>query len=116
MDAESKTGIEIKAGFFPLGWFFFFFPPIIEIDGIERAKRWGTHFFEVEPGRHTVHIFIKYFYERPWPTRLFPISVSPSIVGDSSTQVTVDEGRTVSLKYYMPPSASARPPIEEVQK
>jgi hypothetical protein len=100
MDEQPRTAIEVKVGFFPLGFFLFFFPPTIVIDDVPHQKYWGTHQFEVEPGRHTVRIFIKYF-----------LVVE---AGDSSTEVTVEKGSIARLKYYMPPWMGAKPPIEQV--
>ncbi len=65
MGAQSKTGVELNLDFFPLGWFLFLFPPTVAIDGIPHRRYWGTHFFELEPGRHTLRVFIKYFSSCP---------------------------------------------------
>lgn len=97
MQEQPTTGIEIRVGFFRLGFNFFFFPPTIVIDDVPHRKYWGTHLFEVEPGRHNVRIFIKYFFVVK--------------VGDSSTEVTVEQGNIVRLKYYMPPWIGAHPAI-----
>ena len=99
MEQQTRTGIEVKVGLFPLAFFLFFFPPVIQLDEREHRKYWGTHFFELEPGKHAVRIFIKYFF-------FFT-------VGDSSTKVVVEEGKPVRLSYYMPPSARVRPSIKQ---
>ena len=57
-------GIEVKVGFFPLAFFLFACKPRIVIDGAEpEVRNWGTHFFPVSPGRHTVKIYFRYLFK-----------------------------------------------------
>ena len=117
MEQESRTGIEIKVGFFPLGWFLFFFHPIIEVDGVRHEETWGRHFFELEPGRHALRIFIEKNARVPWwlPFRGY-LGDTSDMAGESSTEVTVEEGEAVTLKYYMPPWMYAHPAIRVFKK
>ncbi|MDG2285739.1 MAG: hypothetical protein P8N43_09440 [Alphaproteobacteria bacterium] len=86
---NSDTGIEVKVGFFPLAFFLFFCKPRIEINGQVHLKSWGTHYFPVEPGEHTVKIYFGY----------------PGMeqCGANSISVAVNEDETVKVNFYMPP-------------
>ncbi len=86
MDEESKTGIELKVGFSPISFWLFFLPPTIKIDGKPHRKYWGTHFFEVAPGLHTLRISVGYFW----------------VLGleQSSIDVTVAKNEIVRLNYH----------------
>lgn len=102
MGVHLKAGIELDLDFFPLGWFLFFTRPIITIDGTPHRRSWGTHFFELEPGRHTLRVFVKYFAFLP---RWGPMGwmLGPPIAGDASTQVSMEKGEVARLEYYLSP-------------
>jgi len=102
MQGQVKTGVEVKTGFFPLGFFLFFCTPTIVVDGKAHRKSWGTHFFELEPGRHTIRIFFSYLF-------------MPEC-GANSIDVTVEEGKISRVKYFMPPWMLAKGSIKELQK
>lgn len=53
------TGVEVKLSFFALAFFFFACTPRVEIDGKVRKKAWGTHFFPVSPGKHTIKVYFR---------------------------------------------------------
>ena len=86
MDEETKTGIEIKVGFFPHA--FFLFAPKIDIDGQTHKKGWGTHFFPLAPGRHAIKIHFMYLF-------------MPSCF-ERFVDLVVEEGKTSKVKYWMP--------------
>lgn len=86
---QLKTGLEVKARFFPLGWWFFFCKPIILVDGTAYRTSWGTSFFQLEPGRHTIKIFFHYLF---WPE-----------CGANSINVLIEEGKISKVRYYMFP-------------
>ncbi|MBA7504184.1 hypothetical protein ES706_02809 [subsurface metagenome] len=95
---QLKTGVAVKTGFLPLGFILFFCTPTIVVDGRAYRKRWGTHFFELEPGRHTIKIFFHYLFMAE--------------CGANSTDVIVEEGKTSRVKYYMPPWIFAKGSIK----
>jgi len=97
---QLKTGVAIKTGFLPLGFILFFCTPTIVVDGRAYRKRWGTHFFELEPGRHTIKIFFHYLFMAE--------------CGANSIDVIVEEGKTSRVKYFMPPWIFAKGSIKEV--
>ena len=100
MQEQPKTGVEVKVRFFPLAFFFFFCTPTIVVDGKAHRKSWGTHFFEMEPGRHTVKIFFRYLFMAE--------------CGANSIAVTVEEGKINRIEYYMPPWMFAKGSIKEL--
>jgi hypothetical protein len=89
MAEQGMTGIEVKTGFFPLAFFLFFCTPRIEIDGQVHKKSWGTHFFEVSPGTHTITVYFGYFFM--------------SRCGQNSISVNVPAGTVRHVRYNMPP-------------
>src|SRR5205807_2453750 len=86
---DQETGIEVSLGFFPLAWVFFFCTPRIAIDGRDRQRSWGSHFFSVPPGRHDVEVWVPYLF---W-----------SRCGFNSRRVEVHEGETAHVSFYMWP-------------
>jgi hypothetical protein len=87
---SSESGIEVKAGFFPLAFFLFFCSPRIVIDGGEPViKSWGTHWFPVAPGSHRVKVYFKY--------------MGMAECGANERTVEVPPGQTVPVTFYMWP-------------
>jgi len=98
---QLKTGVAVKTGFLPLGFILFFCTPTIVVDGRDYRKSWGTHFFELEPGRHTIKIFFRYLFMAE--------------CGANSIDVIVEEGKISRIKYYMPPWMLAKGSIKTKQ-
>jgi len=89
MAGKKEATLEVTAGFFPLAFFLFAFSPQIEIDGQAHRKTWGTHTFQVPPGKHTVTVYFEYL--------LMPRC------GENTVSITVQEGQTCRVRFYMPP-------------
>lgn len=83
------TGVEVKAGFFPLAFLLFFCTPRIEIDGKVYKKSWGTHFFELPPGTHKITVYFAYLFM--------------ARCGENSISVNVVRGAVTRVRYNMPP-------------
>ena len=62
--------------------------PVIEIDGERHKRYWGTHSFEVAPGRHTVRAWHRWFFF--------------SQCHFSETRVDVSANSTVRLRWSTP--------------
>jgi len=61
-DADGTT-LEIKTSFVPLPpWLQLFVTPVVEIDGTRHKTPWGTEWFKVEPGSHTVRAWHRWFF------------------------------------------------------
>jgi hypothetical protein len=86
----TDTSIEVKAGFFPLGFFLFACRPRIVIDdGEPEIRSWGTHTFAVSPGRHRVRVYFHYLFKPE--------------CGRNEREVEVQQGQVVKVTYYMWP-------------
>jgi len=83
------TGIEVKTEFFPLAWMLYFSTPIIEINGQKNSRKWGQHFFELQPGEYTVKIYFPYFMQNQ--------------CGANQINISVLEGQVRKISYNMPP-------------
>jgi hypothetical protein len=57
---ESRTGVEITTKVFPLAFLLLFYKTNITIDGTTTTVKWGTHFYELAPGRHNIRIGFRY--------------------------------------------------------
>jgi hypothetical protein len=85
----SQSGIAVTTKFFPLAFLLYFFKPKMHIDdGIAVQQPWGTHFFPVEPGRHSVRCYVPYLWYRT--------------MGDNSTWVDVAPGQVVDVRWKSP--------------
>ncbi len=86
----SQTGVEVKAGFFPLAFVLFLCRPRVVIDGGEpQLRSWGRHFFPLAAGRHTVKVYFKYLFKAE--------------CGANQREIDVHEGTTVRVEFYMWP-------------
>jgi hypothetical protein len=78
--------IRIKAKFAPLAYTYLFNKPMIQIDGGTREKtKWGETTRSVDPGQHTVHIYVK-----------------GGIRTEATTTVEVAPGESTTLLYKAP--------------
>jgi hypothetical protein len=98
--SAGQTGVEVKAGFFPLAFFLFSCTPRIEIDGTPNEKPWGTHFFPLAPGTHRIRIYFKYMFMAE--------------CGANSIDIQVVDGHVVRVSYYMPPLMLAKGSIKQL--
>ena len=95
------TGIEVKTEFFPLAWMLYMCTPVIEINGQKNSRKWGKHFFELQPGEYTVKIYFPYFMQNE--------------CGANQTTITVSEGQVRKISYNMPPWMLAKGTIKTDQ-
>ncbi len=101
MAAPRMTGVEANVGFFPLAFFLFACRPRIEIDGVTHTRPWGTHFFELAPGRHTISIYFAYLFKPK--------------CGLNSITVDVQPGQVTRIRFYMPPWMFAKGSLKVVR-
>jgi len=87
--SKESGWIEVKTGFFPLAFLFFFCTPQIDIDGKMQKRRWGTHRFKVPVGRHRVTIWFAYLFM--------------SRCGENSVEVDVGASTVRRVHFNMPP-------------
>lgn len=84
---ESATGVVLSVPAFPHT--LFLFPPKIDIDGRVCERPWGTHFFPLPSGKHTVRLCLMYLF-MPWRF-------------EHSVDVVVEDGKKRAVKFWMPP-------------
>lgn len=86
----TETGVDVKASYFPLSFFLFLCKPRIVIDGgAPELRNWGTHFFPLSPGLHTVKVYFKYLFQTE--------------CGANQSEIHVTEGNVVKVEWYMWP-------------
>ncbi len=89
MTQTDDTTLEIKTTFMPFPpWLQALVSPVIEIDGTRHKKYWGTHSFQVPPGKHTIRAWHRWFFF--------------SQCHLSETEVDVAENTTVRLHWATP--------------
>jgi hypothetical protein len=86
--AQSPTGIELTTKYFILNFLIVIFPLIINIDGQDTKGKWGTQFYPVPPGNHTITVSWKLYW------------VLPS--NKATTNVSLADGQVARLQYYAP--------------
>jgi len=101
MSQVLKTGVAVKTGFFPTAIILYLFPPTVVIDGTPHRESWGTRFFELSPGPHTIKIFFKYLFWRE--------------CGANSIDVNVVEGQTSRVEYSSPWLVTMKGSIKEIK-
>src|SRR6516225_6572787 len=85
----TQAGITVTTKFFPLAFLLYFFHPKLHIDdGYAIDQKWGTYFFPVQPGRHTVRCYVPYLFYRT--------------MGDNSVWVDVAPGQVVDVRWHAP--------------
>lgn len=99
MKTKPSTGIQVKTAFFPLAFFLFFCNPVIVIDRNPLKVYWGTRFFSVAPGKHTVKIYFRYF----WMAEC----------GANTIKVRVEPNQITNVSYFMPPFIFARGSLKQ---
>jgi len=86
--AQSPTGIELTTKYFILNFLIVIFPLAILIDGQEIKGKWGTQFYPVQPGNHSITVLWKAYWFLP--------------SNKAETTVSLSEGQTMRLQYYAP--------------
>jgi hypothetical protein len=96
-----KTGVEVKTGFFPTAVILYLCSPTVVIDGKPQRVSWGSRFFELSPGHHTIKIFFGYLFWRE--------------CGANSIEVNVVEGQTSRVEYSAPWLMTMKGSIKELK-
>lgn len=86
--AATPTGIELTAKYFVLNFLIVIFPLTINIDGQDTKGKWGTSFYPVQPGNHTVTVSWKAYWFLP--------------VNKATITTSLAEGQVARLQYYAP--------------
>jgi hypothetical protein len=81
---QAPTGIEVRAKPQPLQFILYLLHPKIEIDGQVIKGKWGSQFFPLAPGSHTLN------FSYPW-------IMGPA--NKASIDVSVYEGQVLTVTY-----------------
>lgn len=83
------TGIQVTIKFIFLAFLLYFFKPRLHLDdGPPVTEQWGRTFIPTAPGPHRVRCYVPYLFYRT--------------MGDSTVDVTVPPGGTVSVEWRSP--------------
>lgn len=83
-----RTGVEITTKIFPLAFLLVFYKTNVTVDGATSTVPWGTHFYELDPGRHEIRIGFRYMLGKN--------------MGENKIDVNVEAGQTVKVFYRSP--------------
>jgi hypothetical protein len=86
--AASPTGIELTTKHFVLNFLIVIFPLTINIDGQAVKGKWGTQFYPVQAGSHSVTVSWKLYFVLP--------------VNKAAMTVSLADGQVARLQYYAP--------------
>ena len=77
------AGITVTTKFFVLAFLLYFFKPVIHVDGSPGVKNtWGTTFFPLPPGQHTVRCYVPYLFFPTMGDNSVTVDVPPECVID----------------------------------
>ena len=83
-----ETGVQVTTKTFPIAFLMLLFKTKISIDGVMHVASWGTNFYPLEPGHHSIQIGFRYFFGRN--------------MGRNSIDVDVLAGQVVQVDYHAP--------------
>ena len=86
--ATSPTGVELSTKHFILAFLVVIFPLTITVDGQAIQGKWGTQFYPIQPGNHTITVSWKLYWLLP--------------VNKATTTVSLASGQVAKLQYYAP--------------
>jgi hypothetical protein len=86
--AQSPSGIELTTKHFILSFLIVIFPLLLTIDGQEIKGKWGTQFYPVQPGNHTVTVSWKLYWVVP--------------VNKAVENLALADGQVARMTYYAP--------------
>ena len=81
---QQPTGIEVRAKVFPLAFLLYLFKPTVEIDGQAIQAKWGSQFFPVIAGNHTLTFYFNYIFGK---------------CNRATTQITLSPGQVLVVTY-----------------
>ena len=85
---STQSGVFITTQRFPLAWLFWTFKTDVSIDEETVVVPWGTHFFNLAPGRHRIRIGFHYLWAKD--------------MGADEIECEIERGATITLTYRSP--------------
>jgi hypothetical protein len=83
-----RSGVQVTTKTPPIAFLFLLFKTKITIDNKTYTVPWGTNYYPLEPGRHSVEIGFRYFFG--------------SNMGKCKVDIDVIPGHVVHLSYFPP--------------
>jgi hypothetical protein len=84
----SRTGVLLTTRRFPLAWLFWTFKTDVSIDGEAAVVPWGTHFYQLAPGRHSIRVGFRFMWGKD--------------MGADEVECDVVQGQTTTVTYRSP--------------
>jgi hypothetical protein len=83
-----RSGVQVTTKTPPIAFLFLLFKTKVTIDGDTHVVSWGTNYYALEPGRHSLEIGFRYFFG--------------SNMGRATTEIDVVSGHVVQVTYHPP--------------
>jgi hypothetical protein len=61
-NSRSNSGVQVTTKTPPIAFLFLLFKTKVSIDGETHVVKWGTNYYPLEPGLHTIEIGFRYFF------------------------------------------------------
>lgn len=88
-DSEApRTGVQLTTKVFPLAFLLLMYKTNVTIDGKSEIVPWGTHFYALSPGRHSIRVGFRYMLGKN--------------MGENGVEVDVLPGQSVNVTYRSP--------------
>jgi hypothetical protein len=85
---KPRSGVQVTTRTPPIAFLFLLFKTKVTIDGDTHVVSWGSNYYPLEPGRHSIEIGFRYFFG--------------SNMGRSAAQFDVVSGHVVQVTYQPP--------------
>jgi hypothetical protein len=87
-DGKLRSGVQVTTRTPPIAFLFLIFKTKVTIDGDTHVVSWGTNYYALEAGHHSIEIGFRYFFG--------------SNMGRSTAEFDVVPGRVVHVTYHPP--------------
>jgi hypothetical protein len=87
-DGRSRSGVQVTTTTPPIAFLLLLFKTKVTIDGETHVVKWGTNYYPLEPGHHSLEIGFRYFFG--------------SNMGRSTAEFDIIAGHVVQVTYHPP--------------
>jgi hypothetical protein len=92
-DSRSQAGVQVTTKTPPIAFLLLLFKTKVTIDDETHVVSWGTNFYPIEPGHHSIEIGFRYFFG--------------ANVGRKKVEIDVKPGYVTHVTYHPPASMFA---------
>jgi hypothetical protein len=85
---KPRSGVQVTTRTPPIAFLFLLFKTKVKIDADTYVVPWGTNYYPLEPGRHSIEIGFRYFFG--------------GNMGRSAAEIDVVAGHVVQVTYHPP--------------